>query len=188
MKTADEVRNRVVELLGAELDRRVLEASERLPHRCVNNHRQPLDSRRRVEGESNPTFNRVSAGTDRGRGLPVVQTIGLCMLGSDDPEVWAGTICEDAVDAKRCPYFSPAQSKAELFAEFTNDLRDTEWVQANLPEVAALLWVLESMQVPRISWWKKLWFKFAQIKTEPVAPSFDPAGLLPAPTDDTKRV
>ncbi len=188
MKNADEVRNRVVELLSAELDRRVLAASERLPTRCTHNHRQPLDSRRRVDGEPNRTFNRISVGTENGRGLPVLQTIGLCMLKSDNPEEWGGTICEDPIDAKRCPYFNPSQSKEELFSEFMHELQDKEWVKENLAEVHSLLWVLDAMQVPRISWWKKLWFRFVGIRVEPVQPSFDPARLLaapPPPEDET---
>lgn len=186
MKTADEVRNRVVELLSAELDRRVREASERLPHRCFYNRRQPLDARRRVDGDPNEMFNRISAGAQAGRSLPVVQTIGLCMLGAEDPTQWSGSICEDAIDAKRCPDFTPVQSKEGLFAEFTKDLQDSEWVQAKLPEVAGLLWVLERMQVPHLPWWKKLWFRFVRIKVEPVTPPFDPAGLLPPPEGATR--
>jgi len=178
MRTAEDVRNRVVALLESELDRRVHAASERLPHRCAHNHRQPLDSRRRVGGEANGEFNRISRGTEGGRGLPVIQSIGLCMLGSDNPEEWSGTICEDPVDAKRCPYFTPTTSKEELFAAFTSDLQDPVWIETNLPEVSTLLWVLEAMQVPRISWWKKLWFQLARIKIEPVNPAFDPARLL----------
>lgn len=185
MKTADEVRNRVVELLEAELDRRVAVASERLPYRCVHNHRQPVQSRRNLDGEENPTFNRVSR-SDSGRALPVLQSIGLCMLEAEDPTVWKGTICDDPVDAKRCPYFTPAQDKAALFGEFTEQLTDATWVRENLPEVHALLWVLELMQIPRISWWKRLWFRFMQIKIEEVQPPFDPSKLLPE-TSDTAR-
>lgn len=186
MKTADEVRNRVVELLEAELDRRVQEASERLPHRCVHNHRQPLDVRRQVEGGPNPLYNRVTRGADAGRGLPVVQEIGLCMLDAETPEEWKGTICDDPIDAKRCPYFVPAQGKAELLAEFTRQLQDSAWVQENFPEVHALLWVLETMQVPRISWWKRLWFSVMRIKVEEVQPAFDPTKLLPESTDTSR--
>lgn len=182
MKTVDEIRDRVVTLLEAELDRRVQEASQRLPHLCTHNHRQPLDSRRSVEGESNPHFNRVSSGSENGRALPVLQQIGLCMLGVETPEEWAGTICDEPIDAKRCPYFTPLRSKEELLAEFTTDLQDKVWVESNLPEVATLLWVLDSMQVPRISWWKRLWFRAMRIKVEPVIPAFDPVGLLPSST------
>lgn len=186
MKTSDEIRNRVVELLEVELDRRVQLASERLPHLCVHNHRQPLDTRRNVDGAPNAGFNRVSSGVENGRALPVIQEMGLCMLGAETPEQWTGTICDEPIDAKRCPVFTPLGSKEVLFAKFTEELQDPLWIEANLPEVASLLWVLETLQVPRISWWKKFWFRVMRITIEPVLPSFDVTKLLP-PAPEEKR-
>ncbi len=176
MRPEQEVKQRVRSLLGAELDRRVQEASERLPTRCVHNHRQPLDSRKQVEGYPNPGFNLVSR---EGKvGLPVIQTVGLCMLGVDDPEEWRGTICDEPIDAKRCPDFTPAQSKDALLATFKEEIQDLEWLLANLPEVHTLLWVLGAMDVPHLPWWRRLWFYFLRIQVESIQPPFDPTPLL----------
>jgi hypothetical protein len=180
MKTETDIRDRLRVLVGEELDRRVAQAAERLPRRCVHNHRHPLDQRKQVNGEPNDTYNRITST----RGLPVLQTIGLCMLGSEDPETWGGTICEEPLDAKRCPVFTPLKGKAELMQEFEEQLRDAEWVQANLPEVHALLWVLEEVQVPSVPWWKRLLFRFKIIKLEPVTPSIDPTKLLSQSSED----
>lgn len=174
MKNEEDIRSRIQVLLGEELDRRMKEASERLPGRCVNNYRHPLDQRKKVDGESNEDYNRI---TD-GRGLPVLQTIGLCMVGSDDPETWGGTICEEPLDAKRCPIFTPLKSKDDLLRELEGQLRDQEWVRTNLAEVHALLWVLEEFKNLTLPWWKKLLFKLFRIKIEPVVPSIDPSKLL----------
>jgi len=174
MKNEEDIRSRVRELLGEELDRRTAEASERLPRRCVHNYRHPLDQRKQVSGEPNESYNRI---TDN-KGLPVLQTIGLCMVGSDNPEEWGGTICEEPLDAKRCPIFNPLKSKHELLQEFEEQLRDQDWVRVNLAEVHALLWVLEEFKSLTLPWWKKFLFKLLRIKIEPVVPSLDPSKLL----------
>lgn len=142
MRGEPEVRVRLNQLLAEEVNKRIAEASERLPHRCVHNHRHPLDQRKQVDGEPNEGYNRIA----NGRGLPVIQTIGLCMLGSDDPETWGGTICEDPIDAKRCPDFKPAKLKADLLKEFREQLRDEAWAREHLPEVFALMWLLEETE------------------------------------------
>jgi hypothetical protein len=142
MKGETEIRGRLNQLLSEELNRRIASATEKLPCRCVHNYRHPLDQRKKVDGESNETYNRI---TDN-RGLPVLQTIGLCMLGSKDPEMWGGTICEEPLDAIRCPVFEPARKKADLLKEFREQLRDESWTRGNLPEVFSLLWLLEEAE------------------------------------------
>ena len=139
MKGESDIRGRLNQLLAEELNRRIASASEKLPRRCTHNYRHPLDQRKKVDGESNENYNRI---TDN-RGLPVVQTIGLCMLGSKDPETWGGTICEEPLDAIRCPVFEPAKTKAQLLKEFREQLRDEVWTKENFPEVFSLLWILE---------------------------------------------
>lgn len=182
MKTESEVRDRVTELLGEELVRRAQEAEERLPRRCTHNHQQPLDTRKHVEGDMNPYYNGVSRGVDdEGNPLPVVQTIGLCMLNEPEKHL---TICEDPIDAKRCPFFTPAQGKEELYRTFVEQLQDPTWVRENLSEVHALLWVLDAAQTPSISFWKRLWFKFTRIRVKPALPAFDPSTLLLPPSSD----
>jgi hypothetical protein len=160
MRTELEVQDRIRYLLTLEVDRRVAEASARLPHLCRHNRRHPLDVRKEVAGEENEQYNRIA-----GKSLPV---IGLCMLGAEDPTSWPGTICEDPIDAKRCPYFSSVLSKALLEEQFKGELRDLEWVSANLPEVYGLLWALGSEMVPRLPWWKALLFRLLQIRPEPL--------------------
>ena len=177
MKNQDEIQDRIRTLLLAELDRRVTEANLRLPRRCQHNHRQPLDSRKEVVGEPNDGFNRV----DR-RHLPVVPTIGLCLLGADDPTEWRGDICDEPLDAQRCPHFTPTQAKDEILAEFRREVEDEAWLTANLPAVAALLWVVgEEAPNFHLPWWKRIWFRFLRLRTEPVRTV---AGLLPAGDDD----
>lgn len=178
MKTKDEVTQRIQELVSAELDRRVQEASERLPRRCLHNYLHPLDTRRSVGGSPNANLNRI---TDR-HGLPVVQTIGLCLLGSEDPKEWGGTICEEPLDAKRCPLFMPAKGKAEILPDLEADLSNPAWVKDNLPEVYSLMWV-SGVERPAIPWWRRflLWMKV--IHVEPVTPPIDVTKLLPSPDD-----
>lgn len=173
MKTNAEVQDRVRSLLIQELDRRVAEAHLRLPHRCIHNHQQELDPRKNDLGETNPSYNRI----DR-RYLPVVSKMGLCMLGAENPEDWPGNICEDPIDAQRCPYFTPTESKEQIYETFQNDLRDPEWVSAHLPEVYGLLWVLgEELANYHVPWWKRILYAFLRIRLEPVR-TVDPLLLL----------
>lgn len=140
MKSISEVEDRLRAVLVAELERRL--SREVLPHLCVNNHRQPLDHRKRVYGEPNPTYNQISAGVEDHVSLPVVQTIGLCLLGAEDPASWPGTICEEPIDAQRCPHFAYRQKRSEVYEQFAANLQDPAWVEHSLPEAQALLWVL----------------------------------------------
>lgn len=142
MRDNIQIQNRIRELLSEQFEQRAQAAEEKLPRCCVYNYRHPLDSRRRVDGEANPHYNRITRG-DPQNGLPVVQTIGLCMYGSEDPETWGGTICEDPIDAQRCPLFKAKVTREALAAEFEAQIRDLEWVKTNMPEVHALLWALD---------------------------------------------
>lgn len=178
MRSAVEIEDRIRKLLSEELDRRVSEATRRTPTLCLHNHRQALDTRKRVEDAPNEGYNRT---TDK-RGLPVLQTIGLCMLGAEEPDDWNGTICEDEIDARRCPYFDPNAKKDDLLRDFLVQLADLEWLQANMPEVAALYWVIGSTRASvRLPWWKRIWYRFRRIQVEPQLPPFDPEKLLPPP-------
>jgi hypothetical protein len=138
-------------------------ASERLPQRCKHNHRHPLDVRKEIAGEPNAQYNRVN-----GKNLPV---IGLCMYGFEGPETWPGNICEDPIDAQRCPMFDPAATKESVVADFHEQLRDLDWVSRDLPEVYGLLWALGSSTLPRLPWWKRLLFRILQVHPEPLPPS-----------------
>lgn len=140
MRSSVEVEERVRAIVLAELkdrlERRVL------PHLCMHNRRQPLDHRRSVLGEPNRMYNRIAAGVEDGVVVPVAETIGLCMLGAEDPAQWGGTICEEPLDAQRCPYFVHRQSRADVYQEFVANLADPVWVEVHLPVVHSLLWVL----------------------------------------------
>jgi hypothetical protein len=138
MRTSEEIEGRIRLVLREELERRVSAATKKLPRTCVHNHRHPLDTRRVVDGEPNENYNRITSG----HALPVVQTIGLCMYGSENPEQWGGTICEDPIDAQRCPFFTPKHGREEVIQEFKEQLGSNEWVKKNLPEVESLRWVL----------------------------------------------
>jgi hypothetical protein len=176
MKTQSELEERIRTLLSEELSARVVLAGKRLPRLCVHNHRHTLDVRKKVEDEVNVIYNRITTGPH----LPVLQTIGLCMLGSDDPESWAGDICEDPIDAQRCPYFSSKLDKQELWRLFTEQVGDIDWLRNNMPEVHALLWVLGAQkQTQRLPWWRRLWFRLRRISLEPLIPTEDITKLLP---------
>lgn len=196
MKSVEQIEDRVRFLLREELQRRLAESQERMPRRCQHNHRQPLDSRRTVDGEPNPLFNRISRGVSEGRGLPVVDTLGLCMLKTTIDGVWAGTICEDDIDAQGCPYFQAKQTPEEVYRQFLEDLENEQWVVLNLPRIQPLLWVLGSRyeRLDReplplaLPWWKRVWLA---LKNQPASPRLlegDPAPVrvyLPPPVEET---
>lgn len=182
MRDGDEVQNRIRQILDRELASRIAASTEALPVRCLHNHRQPLDTRKRVRGERNTQYNRVterkvelnSVGDVEVRHLPVHQTIGLCMWGADDSAKWSGTICEEEIDAVRCcngnathgAQFTPLQTDVQISEAFHKQIQDLEWVAENLPEVSGLLWVLggtgptipppepEAIVVPKAKWWQ----------------------------------
>jgi hypothetical protein len=91
------------------------------------------------------------------------------MYGSGDPESWPGNICDEPIDAKRCPYFTPRVDKKAILIQFREDLKNADWVQNNLPGVAELLWVLEMAELPRIPLWKRVWFWILKVRVEPIA-------------------
>lgn len=175
MRPPEQIADRIRFLLCEELNARVELASRRLPHLCVHNHRQPLDVRKRVEDEANDLYNRITMGPH----LPVVQTIGLCMLGADNPEAWGGTICEDPIDAQQCPLFNPKLDKKYIWRLFSSQVKDPDWLKDNMPEVYSLMWALASTNMPDLPWWKKLWFWCLRIRIEPLKPTEDLTKLLP---------
>jgi hypothetical protein len=182
MKSQADIESRVRALLCDELTRRVREAETRLPHLCVYNHRQPLDTRKTVEDMPNETYNRTSTN----EGEPVKQVIGLCMLGAENPEAWPGDICEDPIDAQRCPYFQPTATKEAIYKTFQANVTDLDWVRQNMPEVYGLLWALDESGNYRLPWWKLLWFKLVRIHLAPVLSNYDTVKLLPPPPTEGK--
>jgi len=159
VRSESEIQNRIRHLLSEELDRRVSQACARVPYNCIHNHRQPLDLRKEVAGEPNENYNRTSVSS------PV---IGLCMLNSSDPAEWGGTICEDPIDAQRCPYFDLASTRESISEEFYRQITDLDWVAENMAEVYGLLWALGSETMPSLPWWKAIWFWFLRIRPDPL--------------------
>jgi hypothetical protein len=186
MRTKSEIEDRIRFLLVRELERRVQKAIERLPHRCVYNHRQPLDTRKTVEDETNPYYNRITMGIDLdGNPVPVHQTIGLCTYKEESTGYDAQArliICEDPVDAQSCPLFFPRKSKSELWAEYREQISNLAWLQENLPEVYGLYWALESEAEMRAPWWARLLYYFLRIRPEPLRMPTELVKLLPPPT------
>lgn len=163
MQTENAIQDRIRYLLSLELSQRVEKAQKRLPRHCKHNYLHSLDVRKKVDGEVNEAYNRIDV---EGK-----QTIGLCMVGQEDYEHWEGTICEDPIDAQRCPLYDPILTKEGLEETFFSQIRDLDWVQENLPEVYGLLWALGSESPPNLPWWKLLWFKFLKIRPDPLASS-----------------
>ena len=183
MRSSEEIKRRAKELLNQELERRVAEAQSQVPHNCVHNIRQPLDTRRTVGGEPNPAYNRITAG----RGLPVVQTIGLCGIGVEDPRVWQMNICDEPIDALRCPVFQSNRERQQIVSEFEALVKDDSWLREHLPEIYSLLWALSGdtltpklpeeeeeispveipvtvEEEPVLTWWDKFLSKFRGLK------------------------
>lgn len=160
MRNQNEIQDRIRYLLTIELDKQVHKGCSRLPDNCKHHLCQPLpDNRKKIAGEVNVNYNRINVD------LPWA---GLCMLGSDNPEEWGGTICEDPVDAQRCESFTLAVTKEQVSGKFNSQIGDLNWVEQNLPEVYGLLWALGSEKVPTLPWWKSLWFWFLRIRPDPI--------------------
>jgi hypothetical protein len=166
VKNPEEVQARARWYIETELERRFGQASRRLPVLCQHNHRQALDIRKLVEGEPNPNYNKQTG-----------PTIGLCMLGSDEG-TWQGTVCEDAIDAQICEYFTPIGTKESILAKFREDLSDISWVEANMPTLYELLWVLSDFVLPKPGFWFRLWCFFMRIKLDPIRSRLNPADML----------
>ncbi len=166
MKNPEEVQARAKWYVETELERRLSQASRRLPILCQHNHRQALDIRKLVEGEPNPDYNKQTG-----------PTIGLCMLGSDDG-TWQGTVCEDDIDAQTCVYFAPIDTKDSILAQFHEDLSNPSWVEANMPVLYELLWVLSDFTPPQPRFWFRIWCFFMHIQIEPVRPRLSPVDIL----------
>jgi hypothetical protein len=152
LKTPEEIYLKASEALTAEIEKRVAEASVRQPHKCLYNHGHTLDTRHLLEGEANPDRNRIV----RSDGSPVDQTLGLCLYGAEDPTLWPGNICEDDIDALSCPYFTPHESVETVQKQIFLDFSNPDWVRENVPDVGALMWVLELCDVKPVSWWQKV--------------------------------
>lgn len=191
MKSRAQIEAWLRRLIRAELERRIKEAQTRLPRFCVHNHRQPLDYRKEVEGVPNPGYNQVSAGHgDDGRALPVVQTIGLCMLKSESPDEWKGDICEDPEDALTCPYFQSRLNLKRVIDDFVSELKHTS--RRVSPEIETLFLVLEDHAVLCVPWWLRWWYWLRGWKIQDVQEplrtiGWRSEGIVNDVVDDTRK-
>lgn len=183
MRSDAEIEDRLRAIVVAELRKRL--TREILPHLCIHNRRHPLDHRRTIYGEPNDSYNRISVGVEDDVALPVAQTIGLCMLGSEDPETWNGNVCEEPLDAQRCPYFTYKQTRADVYAEFVANLGDPRWIEAHLPAAHILLWVRGGRLevVEGISVFERLWRRIVRFLS-PASPENTPDAVVYLPPLD----
>jgi len=71
----------------------------------------------------------------------------VCLLDSDKPKEWEGTICDPSVP-NNCPFFKPSKTKEEIENDFEQEFQkliesgDMGAIATKYPDVAALLWVL----------------------------------------------
>lgn len=168
MRTEQELKARVRELVAQELNHRITEAGRRLPSYCLHHFDHTLDSRKTVDGFPNPDYNRITTH---------LSVIGLCNLGVEDPESWNGTICDEEIDAKKCPKFQSIKKKSDIIAELESDLKNPVWLKENMPELSTLVWVLSSVEL-RVPLWRRVLMFLRVIRVEPKAPSFDPSILM----------
>jgi len=168
MKSKAEILDHYNSLISDIASARVKAAEARLPRFCKYHLEHSLDVRKQVGGEPNPRYNFIITS----------RTLGLCVKGSEDPETWNGDICEDDVDAQRCPYFELKVTKEQLLTQVNKELSDLDWLKQNQPDVYALAWVLE--ETPKLSWWQRLWLKLRPLRVRralpvvPLLPSGDP--------------
>jgi hypothetical protein len=175
VKSESEIRNRIDEAVFEEISRRVDALGERVPHKCIHNYRHPLDARKVTEEGFNPQYNRMTSE----KRLPVLQTVGLCLLGSEDPSAWGGTICDEPIDAKRCPVFTPFKTKEDLVTEVKEQMADEVWLKEHMPEVYALSWAVGMVVGPRLSWWARFLLWIRRVTLEPQVAPFSSDKLLP---------
>jgi hypothetical protein len=68
----------------------------------------------------------------------------VCLLDSDKPKLWEGTICDQSVPPN-CPFFKVEKTKEEVEQEIEDLLQsgDMGKIASMYPDIAALLWVLD---------------------------------------------
>jgi hypothetical protein len=81
--------------------------------------------------------------------------IGLCMLGADSPEEWAGNVCDDEETAKKCPFFELKHDRDRLRTQFFERLERRDVLVDQYKDIAALKWVLEQRQFVDFTWWSR---------------------------------
>lgn len=128
MKPEGQIRHKLVQVRFRHLKREIRGGLSRRPQNCSHNGT--------VASPSGP--------------------FGVCLLGSDKPDSWNGTPCDERfggdVRAGKCPYFDCVRSKDEIKQDFNAFLYDASLpeVAEKYPDMAALLWVLEEDSPPAL--------------------------------------
>lgn len=80
------------------------------------------------------------------RGVAGDEMFYVCLLDSDRPKDWDGTICDPSIPPK-CPYFEPEKTRERIEEEIWQVLNsgDIGKIASHYPDLAALLWVLEGI-------------------------------------------
>ena len=71
----------------------------------------------------------------------------VCLLDSDRPREWEGTVCDPSVP-NTCPFFKPFREKEQIADDFNREFdellsqKDIGTIASQYPDVAALLWVI----------------------------------------------
>lgn len=152
MKTESQVKARLAELIESEYATQVAKRSVLRPTSCKHNYRHPLDTQKYKDGEPNPVYNQL----DKVH-LNVLPTIGVCLLGKEDPCTWSGTICEDEEHASSCHDYNPIKTLKDIQKEVSDDLSDKTWLAENRPDILELSWASEDLPRPKgPGFWSKL--------------------------------
>lgn len=162
MKSRHEIIVRGRSLIYEYMRSSVTSNSLRLPENCRHNLQAACDD---PEPKNRDRVRITRSGKS---------TIGLCMYGAESPQTWPGNICDDPTDACSCPLFSSLRTDQEVIEACKSNLRNPEWVQENIPELATILWVLQLSEI-RLSWIERLKLWLARKPLE----SMQPAPILP---------
>lgn len=147
MKSESEVKQKLVQLLGRNLEKEFQKKLGRKPSNCVHNH---------VHSSLVNRENRIE-----------VEHTGLCMLNCEDPSSWEGRICETAADARFCPYFTPKNDKQKVYEEFMSKVKDLDSLQHEHRDILMLKWVLDDPSLSiKLSLWDRIKLFFRKDKIE----------------------
>ena len=123
MKSEKQIRNKLRQVIFRARKKRVAASFKRRSENCkFNKEVRPRNSR---------------------------QCSRLCMYGVEDTKTWHGVICDDQVDGgtlvRSCQTFEPHVTKEEIREEMEAFLLGKlSQVASRYPDVAALMWVLDS--------------------------------------------
>lgn len=140
MKSKIEVLIRLHKIIKRHKAAHVRQLTEKTPHNCVYNYLHTEISQSRVRESEYPISPR------RSNSLVVIQDprpIRVCTYGSDMPDSWNGTICDDISVSAPCQFFSSIKSAEEAGSEFDIMMKDDAETLDRYPDVAVLQWVLK---------------------------------------------